>query len=268
MMELCAANPAFARWPESIRPAAETCRGLLPSIPAVRSGGARHRRAPLHRTAGPHHRRAVLLGRRHLRRPLADNELGPLIGTTSHTGDGGASVCSHDLLRLWLTDESWPPQEVAHGPDERRQPPRRSPESAQPGGAASISGVHSPPSDRGPHARRLLRAAAPRRPSGKRSTCRPCRTAPRVAAPGRRRGSRALEAPAVVMRRRRVAHARRPLPANARTGMGARRALPRLDRPRGAAVQLARALQPQPRAQHLANRPPIKGIRNGLRPDI
>jgi hypothetical protein len=31
MMELCAANPAFARWRESIRAAAETCEDYSPA---------------------------------------------------------------------------------------------------------------------------------------------------------------------------------------------------------------------------------------------
>jgi C-terminal processing protease CtpA/Prc len=37
-----------------------------------------------------------------------DNQLGPILGTATQTGAGGANVWSHDLLQLWLPDSLQP----------------------------------------------------------------------------------------------------------------------------------------------------------------
>jgi hypothetical protein len=103
-LDLCRANPAFARWTESVSAAVETGETYSQAFPlsdpsAIAAGLPRYRGPRVLITDALSYSAADIFAA-----GFQDNLLGPVLGTAAHTGAGGANVWTHDLLRVWLGD--------------------------------------------------------------------------------------------------------------------------------------------------------------------
>jgi hypothetical protein len=104
VLDLCRSNPSFQPWAGSVGDAVETGEPFSRSLPLSDPPALAE---DLPRYPGP----TVLItdalcysAADMFAAGFQDNGLGPVLGTDSHTGAGGANVWTHELLRLWLPD--------------------------------------------------------------------------------------------------------------------------------------------------------------------
>lgn len=108
VLDLCRTNPAFARWAASVDNAVETGEPFSQPLPLsepqqLAEGLPRYRGPVVLITDALSYSAADMFAA-----AFQDNQLGPILGTASHTGAGGANVWTHELLRLWLPDTLGP----------------------------------------------------------------------------------------------------------------------------------------------------------------